>query len=189
MRLISLSNPLPKTLRRLGAGIAILSLCAAPSFASKGKLPARRSQYTVDGDIPTLGEISRYLYGKARRFKEIARWNHIPSPYKISVGQKLILKEPPTLTPEEGRQQLVQMGRRLGLKGWNAEQSILAPRSHPTESNRPEIHEGVAQFERGDFKGAFASFRSGRNIDPHPLPPWFPKSVEWSQPLSFKSSA
>lgn len=71
--------------------------------------------YKID-DRVCLSEISVMLYGKASKWKDIARWNHLKNPHKVLMGQTLRLEEPSTLTVEQGQKALLQMWRkRFGL--------------------------------------------------------------------------
>jgi hypothetical protein len=74
------------------------------------------STYRVTRDIPTLGEISIFLYGTTKMAKEIAQWNQLQRTDHLRIGQKLLLKKTPTLTEDEGKSQLLAMWRkRFGL--------------------------------------------------------------------------
>lgn len=116
-----------------GWGLLILSTLV---FSEVSALAAHKKKskvlyHKVNSDFRTLGEVSLFLYSKVQRFKDIARWNHLRPPYKISVGQKLRLKDPPILQPEEGRKLLVQMWQRLCSGG---------PASKiPTLKSSPEV--------------------------------------------------
>ena len=60
-------------------------------------------------DPHTLGEISLILYGTQKKWGKIAEWNHIEAPYHVKKWQKILLKEPPTITEEEGYRLLLEM--------------------------------------------------------------------------------
>jgi len=66
-----------------------------------------RLEYIVDEETPSLCVVGIYLYGHCAMHREIARWNDIPPPYRIKLGQKLILEKVPELTPAEGRAKLL----------------------------------------------------------------------------------
>lgn len=126
------------------AGVLTLSLLATGCSIDRAMRPG---SYTVQrGD--TLSEIAqRYDID----WHDLARWNHIRSPYRISVGQQLTLKPYPRLDyahmqgasmPANGdaaRQPEPQTG-----SGGNGNVQPLPPRSAPTvtrssTSPRPDV--------------------------------------------------
>lgn len=52
--------------------------------------------HEVTANAPTLSEISKKLYGRARFWKDIAEWNEIDDPRKLRLGQRLLLKRAPS---------------------------------------------------------------------------------------------
>lgn len=85
----------------------------APAFEAPAPLPVQKAEtnYTINGEITTLTEISLFLYGVTHRAALIAEWNGLAPPYPIRIGQKLKLRIPPRLTPEEGRAAVLEMWR------------------------------------------------------------------------------
>lgn len=59
--------------------------------------------HVVDEHARMLSTVSILLYGTTRFFDQIAQWNQLKPPYKISLGQKLILRKQPTVSINEGR--------------------------------------------------------------------------------------
>lgn len=87
-----------------------LAVCAA-LFLHSTVTNAAQWQVQVTDDIPTLQEISLYLYGTTQRYGQIAEWNGLAAPYAVRIGQTLQLREAPVLTPEQGRQKVLEMWR------------------------------------------------------------------------------
>ncbi|MEN9723831.1 MAG: hypothetical protein RJB38_1817, partial [Pseudomonadota bacterium] len=110
-------------LRRFKSRWALVALLpalmgTAPSQKTRvsNSRPSPSWTYRIDGEILTLGEISLFLYGTQKKSGQIARWNELTSKDRIRMGQVLSLKMAPTLTPDQGRQAVLQMWRkRLGL--------------------------------------------------------------------------
>jgi hypothetical protein len=75
--------------------------------------PETKIYYVVDEFATTPGEIGLRLYGKPSMWKKILKWNRIESPTGVRLGRKLVIREKPTLTEEEGNQQLLAMWQRL----------------------------------------------------------------------------
>jgi len=61
---------------------------------------------TVKDDY-SLSEIAILLYANVGRWREIATANNLEAPYRIRPGQKLKLKNAPTLTKAQGRERLI----------------------------------------------------------------------------------
>lgn len=147
-----------------------------------------RISYTVDAEARNLSTISIRLYGTSRKWREIAEWNSIPHPYRISLGQKLTLKQAPLLSLEEGYTLLLAHYRkRFGLKVDQAHvDAILASaRQRETRSSADrwvrtrtpaqgsEFLAAEKSFNAGRFLAAAESFRRIRTADPEDVPSWF----------------
>ena len=91
---------------RFVLSVFILTLCLRSVFASESY------SYKIS-DSSSLGEIAMRLYGKASYWKKIGEWNKLKQPYRIQIGQTLILKEEPRFSEQEGNQQVLSMWRRL----------------------------------------------------------------------------
>lgn len=75
----------------------ILVLCLAGVSAR-----AAETTYEVTAATTSLSEVALVLYGSAKMFRQIARWNDIAEPYFIHVGDELTLKIAPRRSAEEG---------------------------------------------------------------------------------------
>ena len=64
--------------------------------------------YTINHRARSLYMISRDLYGDAINWKQIAQWNNLEEPYKLILGQELVIKVPARLSEDEGNKVLIQ---------------------------------------------------------------------------------
>lgn len=93
--------------------ICLLSFVSLSSLAEEASVERQVTEengqwiYTVNERAPTLWRVSNELYGNAKYTEEIIQWNDLKEPYKLSLGQKIILKEAPKLTATEGTVQLI----------------------------------------------------------------------------------
>lgn len=74
-------------MRRYASHILILALSCSAGAETWG--------YKVHSRSQTLIQIARDVYKDEREWKDIAYWNGIKPPYALSVGQVLLLKNPP----------------------------------------------------------------------------------------------
>ena len=101
-------------IRTITRSFALVLFAGHSAFAA---VPASKS-HIVSDQAPTLCEIGIVLYGRCSMFKEVAIWNGIRTPFSIRIGQRLVLKKKPTLTPREGAARLLASWRkRFGLGG------------------------------------------------------------------------
>lgn len=78
---------------------------------------ANEHVYVVSDEAPTLCEIGILFYGKCSAYRKIAKWNGISEPYRVRIGQKLVLKGS-AIPTELGREKLLASWRRhFKLKG------------------------------------------------------------------------
>jgi len=139
---------------------------------AKDSPKAETSSYTAHAD-ETLSEIALRLYGRAAYFPKIARWNNLHAPYHLEAGMNLVLKEPPTLTMEEGNLKVLESCRkRLGIE---------APQSTPV-SVETLTREADGEEKKGKLPQASASYRKARELSPDNLTAWFSEiSLEMKQ--------
>lgn len=151
--------------------------------------------HIVTDNAPSLREIALFLYGDIGSFRKIARWNHLPSPYRIKIGQKLILRDSPTLNAEEGTRRLARLWRRhFGLpENSQAQEAVVLQskkveesfrkelealkaqeeKENPEEVDSKELYEkGQEAFKEGKYEEALVDLRKSRNLDPDYLAPW-----------------
>ncbi len=167
-----------------------LLLLLLPAFAQAGASLVHR----VTPDARTLSEVALYLYGRASVYKQIAEWNSLSPPYRLRLGQKLVLKKLPRLTAEEG-------SRRL-LNHWRKKFGLLTPVSDPIRvaaaikevkkqkfevaakivpkdlefeppSSQQFFLDGKKYFDGGKYGEALLAFHKSREADSDYLPPWF----------------
>ena len=182
---------LPKRLSKLSVFIAGIMLCVnLPSLPAQGE----GFFHIVTEDARSLTEISLYLYGKSSYFQELAEWNHLSSPDSIRLGQKLILKVPPTLNPQEGAQTLLAHWRKkFGIldsvkeaikteiqkkvevkkKFEEAAPLVLKDAEFEPSSAQEFFTEGKKSFDLAEYEKALSGFRKSREAEPDFLPPWF----------------
>ena len=130
--------------------ILFLLFCSLP-FSAKS-YSEEIYYFTVNEDTTALSLISTYLYGTCK--KQIASWNKLKDSNKIYVGQKLILKEEPTLSEKEGRLALIQM--------WRNQFKLRGTRHVPHESRMPHttlqeqraIEKAVIEAKKEEKKSA-----------------------------------
>jgi hypothetical protein len=72
---------------------------------------AEESAFLVTEDCGTLQLVALCAYGTTSNWRKIADWNSLAPPYHLKTGQKLLLKEPPRLTPEESELALLKYWR------------------------------------------------------------------------------
>ncbi len=70
------------------------------------------SHYYFVQDQLCLSEIAVILYGKSKKWKEIASWNHLKKQNHVQIGQKLFLQEAPLLAKVQGEKLLLSMWRK-----------------------------------------------------------------------------
>lgn len=68
--------------------------------------------YIIDADTKNLSLVSLRLYGAQNKWKEIAKWNKLADPNYVVLGQKLIIKQKPKISSEEGDLLLYKYYRR-----------------------------------------------------------------------------
>jgi tetratricopeptide (TPR) repeat protein len=115
------------------AELCVLSALSIPAaFAASSDAT---TTFRVDDDT-NLSEISLRLYGTANKWRKIAEWNQLASPYRVRLNQVLELRDPPTLGPEEGKQKLLAMWRRR--MGVVASEVVAAPKEKQEEQKKHE---------------------------------------------------
>ena len=72
---------------------------------------AQTFRYRVTSEDIGLQIISIRLYGTLKKWHELAKWNHLETPYPIRIGQYLILEEKPTFTEKEGEAEVMKVWR------------------------------------------------------------------------------
>jgi len=140
----------------------------------------------------TLQIISTRMYGTMHRWREIARINRLTQPYKIQLGQSLLLPAKPTLTPYEGeflvRRMWAKQGRNpfpqrklasrpvIKAKPVSYEKAveIIKKREAEKDANSPEIlfSKGKVAFKKKRFNQALELFRSARKERDEHVPTW-----------------
>lgn len=148
------------------------------SSASYGAEKPVASYVVVKNDI--LGFISLKHYGTSRKWKKIARWNHIEDPHHIRPGQKLELFEMPTLSLSEG-QRLVDAAkekrRQMRAANGSSRQVAATPKSFDRAEPKKEIKKTPAQvanttYKSGNYRAASALFSEERKKDPDRVTAW-----------------
>lgn len=76
-------------------------------------------QFKVFDEGLTLSIISKIIYGNTKKWQEIAEWNQISAPYRIRLGQVLILKGVAPVPEAELKKRLLDL--------WRAKLSKRAP--------------------------------------------------------------
>ena len=97
-----------------------MGLCMMSANAAEEAL--RRSLTEADGHLtyqvgpraPTLYMISRDLYGSEARWKDLAEWNHLEKPYRLTPGQRLVIESPPTSDEAAGDEAVAKAWSKLG---------------------------------------------------------------------------
>ena len=108
---------------------------AAPAPPPVPSAPTYRRELTADSYLvtqraPHLYMISRDLYGSDKYWAQIARWNNLPKPYDVTVGQRLVIQKPSTLSDAEANKILI--------RSW-------------TGLNRFDVVEGIVLAYQGSF--------------------------------------
>ncbi len=140
-------------------------------------------KFTVTKEAPTLGEISRFVYGTTKRWQEIAEWNNLKPPYMVREGQELLLKESPKITPNEGSVELNKMWKqqlkldqdRSPAAAFDQGEMIVKSYSKPTTPNAQAeafFQRGQQLYQQNDFKGAAESFRKSREVNKELISSW-----------------
>lgn len=165
--------------------VMVLALALATRGVSALCAEQRLNHYLVDGEIQTLGEISMFLYGTHKRATQIAEWNGLSPPYALSIGQKLMLLEPPRVSPEEGRAALLAMWRErfglpeaddqplLNLKPLDADELRIVEQSESSAESELRLEDGEALMEKNDLEGARIQFVRARDLEPNQIGAWF----------------
>jgi hypothetical protein len=160
-----------RELLRLSRPLAVIGVFAS---LPGNTLAAARSSFEVTDETPTLSEVGLFLYGESRMGREIANWNGIPRPFHIRLGQILVLRVPPALTPNEGSQRLLKMWRkRFGL---SEELPHAQARQGCTVASNDEdtlIEKGQIASRENRHEDALGCFRAVRQSHPRYLPAWF----------------
>jgi hypothetical protein len=154
----------------------LLSEIPAPKELTKNSIPTRNIVenkdeiiYIVGERAPTLTMVAIENFGQRNKVSTIARWNNLRPDAKLSLGQKLVFKQKPTLSQEESDQILSQywnklgnsfMGRRIAnntVANPNAKPAVSSgpsplPVRHPAESKSKSIPPttGVSQSQVND---------------------------------------
>ncbi len=106
-----------------------------------------RTYYIVGPRAPHLFMISRDLYGDEKNWREIAHWNSLIAPYKLEIGQRLLIKKDPTQNEHQANRALVKAWTEL--QEWDRVEGIAlseapavtpTPRSQVTENLIEERH-------------------------------------------------
>ncbi len=128
--------------------------------------------FKVNDSGLSLSVISTMVYGTCKRWPEIARWNHLKDPYRIYVGQKLIVKDPVSLDQAQMDHRLLQLWR-----------SRLAKREQGLVEKYWEAHskEGVKLHSRLKRHSHFAKSLNSKH---KAKPKKHPKSHKRSHPKS-----
>jgi hypothetical protein len=89
----------PSSRRLTGAylrqGPSRSSVAARPS-----RSPHREQVFLVNDSGLNLSFLSTIVYGTSKKWREIAKWNHLKRPYHIHLGQRLVLKNAPVFKDE-----------------------------------------------------------------------------------------
>ena len=147
--------------------IALMAIATVPQLCSAIQ---SNTLYVVDDSTPTLGEIAVRLYGTGRKWRDIAKWNHLTPPYPLAVGQKLILEDPPTLTRDEGEKKLLEFWQdRLKVAPEETTEETRTP-----DSMKPEelFSAGMLYLDRNQYERAFVYFRKARELSPKDVNNW-----------------
>ncbi len=86
----------------------------------------------------SLSVLSSVIYGTSKRWKKIADWNHLKAPYRIYLGQSLLLKKPFKLSEEEFNERLLTVWRKALLK-----RHSRAPYSSQYRDDSPIYHKTI----------------------------------------------
>ena len=171
------------------------------AFVAEPKVPqASSAPHTVTEDARNLGDIAVFLYGDGKMYLKIAKWNNIPSPYVVHLGQKLILLEKPLLTSEEGSAKLLEVWRarfnifiddqtispeekkarenfvaklRETEKIEKAVASVAAVPEVKAPNAKEELAHGQRLFDAQAYETATQHFKKAREIDPDLVTSWF----------------
>lgn len=91
--------------------VAVFALLALILSLVPATIKANERVYVLTDEAPTLCEIGIVFYGKCSAFRKIAKWNGISEPYRVHIGQKLVLKGS-KIPSELGREKLLASWRR-----------------------------------------------------------------------------
>lgn len=126
---------------------SILAILAASLLAAASPLGANPAaqdsppSYTVQDDGETLALVSLRLYGDTKHWQEIADRNGLKAPFKIQMGQVLLLATAPTQNPKDGDRIVLNFWRKkLGL----SDLAMIEPIAPPVA---PKVEKPVVQVE------------------------------------------
>lgn len=156
------------------------------SFGDQNENGSFESTHVVDEHAPTLGEVSIYLYDSARFAEDIAEWNDMDVNDPIWIGKKLRIKRAPQLTPEKGRQAVLNFWRKkfhqpvIERSPERPQESVRpsptpfpapSPIPSPTPSPSPKSPEKLIQaakksIESGNLDKAQAQLSQARKTNP-----------------------
>lgn len=168
-----------------------------PTTSPPAKEPEKPAEpkyykYRVSKSIPTLGEISRSVYGTTKRWKEIAKWNNLRPPYYVRTGQILRLQEAPKLTMAEGKVELNKMwNQRYGIEVDHSPAAAYAPPEtlvksyHKPVTQNPKAEalflRGKKLYDEGKFKEAAEFFKESRINNREMISAWIFEIQSWKQ--------
>lgn len=156
--------------------------------------------HIVTVDARTLSEIALFHYGKTKALKEIAEWNNLSSPYRLRLGQKLVLKRKP-ISEEKGNSILLAMWRKkFGLSTETAQVRRTEPKGEqstqfasiepdPNRDEPPALVErkiaeyipespeklyenGRVYFEQRKYRSALPLLNKSREMNSAFVPAW-----------------
>lgn len=170
-----MTRPLKWLFKRLLCfSVLLIQIMAVTStFAGVSKEPTPDGVvaiYIVDENSRTLGEIAHALYGRASIWERIAQWNNLSAPYRLRVGQSLILKEPIRQSEEQAHKSLLGMWRRR----FDLPNDISIPviLSEDEMTSEQLLDYGSQSLKDGQAEVAISRFKKSREKDPKLLPAW-----------------
>ena len=154
--------PIPRENLVTGPEIdSIKPLTKRPSVERQIKKNGNDLIYVVNERAPSLMMIARELYDDASMAQKISSWGGFEPGTRLSLGQHLRLKVPPTKTAAEGTAILIANWRALGNElmverlGGTTEPNVRQPATAPKKSKKPcEVPCAVTCDGRGRGKSA-----------------------------------
>lgn len=115
--------------------------------------------YKVSDSGLSLSVISTMVYGTCKRWKQIAKWNHLQHPYRIYVGQKLIIKDSIQVSKGEMDQRLLNLWRhRLVKREHNARTKWSQSSTHESKYEKGRVGHRTALMHRPVHKSSERGF-------------------------------
>jgi len=99
--------------------------------------------YKITEPGMSLSILSSMIYGTSKRWPEIAAWNGIEDPYRIYLGQTLVLKDPVKFTKSEMSERLLEL-KKVRLAKRNAKVRATKLAASVKKLNDSEVKRSLA---------------------------------------------